>query len=57
VKGTFCYTLSEFEGAIRLVLDRKISFEGIVDTLPLTQLKEGFENAMQKKSLKMILIP
>ena len=57
VKGTFCYTLSEFEGAIQLVLDKKIKFEGIVDTLPLSQLKEGFENAMHKKSLKVILVP
>lgn len=57
VKGTFCYTLSEFEEAIQLVLDHKINFKGIVETLPLSQLKEGFENAMSKKSLKIILIP
>ena len=57
VKGTFCYTLSEFEGAIRLVLDHKINFDGIVDKLPLSKLQEGFENAMSKKSLKVILVP
>jgi L-iditol 2-dehydrogenase len=57
VKVTFCYTLSEFEGAIQLVLDHKINFDGIVEILPLSQLKEGFENAMSKKSLKVILVP
>ena len=57
VKGTFCYTLSEFEGAIQLVLDHMINFHGIAEILPLSQLKEGFENAMSKKSLKVILVP
>jgi threonine dehydrogenase-like Zn-dependent dehydrogenase len=57
VKGTFCYTLNDFEGAIQLVLDQRIDFHGIVDTFPLSQLKEGFENAMSKKSLKAVLIP
>ena len=57
IKGTFCYTLSEFEGAVRLVLDHKINFDGIVEELPLAKLKEGFENAMNKKSLKVILVP
>lgn len=57
VKGTFCYTLSEFEEAIRLVLNHKINFDGMIEVLPLKQLKEGFENAMKKKSLKVILIP
>lgn len=55
IKGTFCYTLSEFEGAIRLVRDNKINFDGIVDVLHFEQLKEGFENAMAKKSIKVIL--
>ncbi len=57
VKGTFCYTLSEFEGAIQLVLDQKINFDGIVEQLPLLKLREGFENAMSKKSIKVILVP
>lgn len=57
IKGTFCYTLSEFEEAIQIVLNNKIDFDGIVDELPLLKLKEGFENAMNKKSLKVILLP
>lgn len=57
VKGTFCYTLSEFEEAIQIVINNKINFDGIIDELPLSKLKEGFENAMNKKSLKVILLP
>lgn len=57
VKGTFCYTLSEFEGAVKLVIDNKINFNKIVDIFPLSQLSEGFENALSKKSIKVILKP
>lgn len=55
IKGTFCYTLSEFEKAIDLVSEGKINFEGIVSKFSLDELTEGFESTIHKKSIKVIL--
>ena len=54
IRGTFCYTLSEFEYAIRLVEAGKINFDGIVDTVDLDHLDEGFEKTMSKESIKIV---
>ena len=54
IRGTFCYTLSEFEYAIRLVEAGKINFDGIVDTVDLDYLDEGFERTMSKESIKIV---
>ncbi|MCI9598241.1 MAG: alcohol dehydrogenase catalytic domain-containing protein [Firmicutes bacterium] len=54
IKGTFCYTLSEFESAIKLVEMGKINFDGIVDTIELENLDEGFEKTMSKQSIKIV---
>lgn len=56
IKGTFCYTLSEFEYAIKLVEEGKINFEGIVDTTDLEKLDEGFEKAMSKEAIKVVAL-
>lgn len=54
VRGTFCYTLSEFEYAIKLVEAGKINFDGIVDTVSLADLDKGFERTMSKKAIKVV---
>lgn len=55
IKGSFCYTLSEFESAIRLVEENKINFKGIVTRFKLEQLPEAFDSVITKKAIKAIL--
>ena len=57
IQGTFCYTLSSFEMAIKLVIGNHINFDGIVDTYPLSQLDEAFDRALHKRSIKVIVKP
>ncbi len=54
IRGTFCYTLSEFEYAIKLVEAGRINFDGIVNTVDLENLDEGFERTMSKESIKIV---
>lgn len=54
IRGTFCYTLSEFEYAIRLVELGRINFTGIVETTELARLDEGFERTMSKEAIKIV---
>lgn len=54
IKGTFCYTLSEFEYAIKLVQEGKINFDGIVKTIDLNDLDKGFEMALSKNAIKIV---
>lgn len=54
IKGTFCYTLSEFEYAIKLATAGMIDFRGIVETTTLDKLDEGFEKTMSKQAIKIV---
>lgn len=54
IRGTFCYTLSEFEYAIKLVESGRINFDGIVNTINLDELDKGFERALSKEVIKIV---
>lgn len=56
IRGTFCYTLDEFEYAIRLVEKDMIDFTGIVETTVLDKLDEGFERTMSKEAIKIVAL-
>jgi threonine dehydrogenase-like Zn-dependent dehydrogenase len=56
IRATFCYTLSEFEYAIKLVEGGKIDFNGIVNTVKLGDLDKGFERTMSKEAIKIVAL-
>lgn len=56
IVGAFCYTWDDYQNALELVVDGKIRFDGIVThTLPMSQADKGFELAIDRKAIKVIL--
>lgn len=57
IRSSFCYTLSEFEYAIKLVEENRILFDGIVENMPLENLDVGFERQLSREAIKVVVIP
>lgn len=56
IRGSFCYTLSEFEYAIKLATEGKINFDGIIETVGLDQLDVGVEKEISREAIKVVAI-
>jgi len=53
--GSFCYTHSEFEAALQLVVDDKINIQDMVKLYSSDKLEDGFEDAINRRCVKAII--